>query len=101
MITNENFTAATLRELRDENMRLSMIDNVNKLLNDCTRDLINKICLNLFEIANKGQTFNNYIEYDYSKNSPDIQQRLVEIWFRIQGFKVIKDKEKDSIVIAF
>ena len=33
MITNENFTADTLRKLREENMRLSTIDNVNKLLN--------------------------------------------------------------------
>lgn len=49
MITNENFTADTLRELRDENMRLSTIYNVNKLLNDDTKNLINKICSMLFK----------------------------------------------------
>ena len=101
MITNENFTADTLRELRDENMRLSTINSVNGLLNDCTRDLINKICSNLFKIANKGQWFNNYIEYDYSKGSPDIQRRLVATYFQAQGFKVITDEKAKNIIIAF
>ena len=101
MITNENFTADTLRELRDENMRLSTIYNANKLLNDDTKNLINKICSMLFKKANKGQCFENYIEYDYSKSSSALQVEAVVIWFRIQGFEVIHDKKAKNIVIAF
>lgn len=94
MITNENFTAETLRELRSNSIRLVKIEQLNSQLNSATKNMINNICSKLFAMT--GVLDKPIIECRHREFAPDIIWSDVESWFMIQGFEVGKSYELNN-----
>lgn len=87
MITNENFTADMLRDLRSEQIRLNQIEELSSQLDSETKNIINRLCAALFTQANNI----NYSSVVYLReyNETELHQwENIKEWFKIQGFSV-------------